>query len=51
MLNGFIHSVMYTYYFVSMHTDKIWCVSRPLRVNPPTLTWKLHALGETMAYN
>ena len=25
LLNGFIHSVMYTYYFVSMHTDKIWC--------------------------
>lgn len=24
VLNGFIHSVMYTYYFVSMHTDKIW---------------------------
>lgn len=24
VLNGAIHSVMYTYYFVSMHTDKIW---------------------------
>ncbi|KAG5188596.1 putative microsomal very long chain fatty acid elongase [Tribonema minus] len=24
VLNGFIHTVMYTYYFVSMHTDKIW---------------------------
>lgn len=24
VLNGFIHTVMYTYYFVSMHADKIW---------------------------
>jgi len=24
LLNGFIHSVMYTYYFVSMHTSNIW---------------------------
>lgn len=24
VLNGLIHTVMYTYYFVSMHTDKIW---------------------------
>ncbi|CAM9107941.1 unnamed protein product [Discosporangium mesarthrocarpum] len=23
-LNGFIHTVMYTYYFVSMHTKDIW---------------------------
>ncbi len=27
LLNGFIHSVMYTYYFVSMHTSNIWSVS------------------------
>lgn len=24
VLNGFIHTVMYTYYFVSMHTKDIW---------------------------
>ena len=24
VLNGLIHTIMYTYYFVSMHTDKIW---------------------------
>lgn len=24
VLNGFIHTVMYTYYFVSLHTNKIW---------------------------
>jgi len=24
VLNGFIHTVMYTYYFVSMHTENIW---------------------------
>jgi elongation of very long chain fatty acids protein 4 len=24
VLNGFIHTVMYTYYFVSMHTNEIW---------------------------
>lgn len=24
LLNGFIHTVMYTYYFVSMHTKDIW---------------------------
>ncbi|CAM9324443.1 unnamed protein product, partial [Laminaria digitata] len=24
VLNGFIHTVMYTYYFVSMHTKEIW---------------------------
>ncbi|KAJ8603266.1 hypothetical protein CTAYLR_006943 [Chrysophaeum taylorii] len=24
ILNGFIHTVMYTYYFVSMHTKDIW---------------------------
>lgn len=24
VLNGLIHTVMYTYYFVSLHTDKIW---------------------------
>lgn len=24
VLNGFIHSVMYTYYFVSLHTKEIW---------------------------
>lgn len=24
VLNGFIHSVMYTYYFVSLHTKNIW---------------------------
>ena len=24
VLNGFIHTVMYTYYFVSMHTRDIW---------------------------
>ncbi|CAN0129487.1 unnamed protein product, partial [Phaeothamnion confervicola] len=24
VLNGFIHTVMYTYYFVSMHTADIW---------------------------
>lgn len=24
VLNGFIHSIMYTYYFVSLHTKKIW---------------------------
>ena len=23
-LNGFIHTVMYTYYFVSLHTPDIW---------------------------
>ena len=24
VLNGFIHTVMYTYYFVSLHTKDIW---------------------------
>ena len=24
LLNGFIHTVMYTYYFVSMHTQNVW---------------------------
>lgn len=24
VLNGFIHSIMYTYYFVSLHTKNIW---------------------------
>jgi len=24
MLNGAIHTMMYTYYFVSMHTKEIW---------------------------
>jgi elongation of very long chain fatty acids protein 4 len=24
MLNGFIHTIMYTYYFVSLHTKEIW---------------------------
>jgi elongation of very long chain fatty acids protein 4 len=24
VLNGFIHTIMYTYYFVSMHTKDIW---------------------------
>lgn len=24
VLNGFIHTVMYTYYFVSMHTQHVW---------------------------
>jgi len=35
VLNGFIHSVMYTYYFVSMHTDKIWCVPGRARARAP----------------
>lgn len=24
VLNGLIHTIMYTYYFVSMHTKEIW---------------------------
>ena len=24
ILNGLIHTIMYTYYFVSMHTNEIW---------------------------
>lgn len=28
VLNGLIHTIMYTYYFVSMHTDKIWWKSQ-----------------------
>ena len=34
LLNGFIHSVMYTYYFVSMHTSNIWSISLSLCLGP-----------------